>query len=149
LHFVCDSRTIASFMQHSRNVPVIVVGGGPTGLAMAIELDRHGVGSLLVERHETTRQHPRASVVNARSTELCRYWGIADEVMAEAMVPSPSLGVTWTTRLADREIGRLVVIEDLEKAMVEFAASPVLPADLSAGPLRADPAVPRRARGAG
>jgi putative polyketide hydroxylase len=107
---------------------VIVVGGGPTGLAMAIELDRHGVGLLLVERHETTRQHPRASVVNARSTELCRCWGIADEVMAEAMVPSPSLGVTWTTRLADREIGRLVVIEDLEKAMVEFAASPVLPA---------------------
>jgi 2-polyprenyl-6-methoxyphenol hydroxylase-like FAD-dependent oxidoreductase len=115
-------------MQHSRNIPALIVGGGPTGLAMAIELDRHGVGSLLVERHETTRQHPRASVVNARSTELCRYWGIADEVMAEAMVPSPNLGVTWTTRLADREIGRLVVIEDLEKAMVEFAASPALPA---------------------
>jgi 2-polyprenyl-6-methoxyphenol hydroxylase-like FAD-dependent oxidoreductase len=95
---------------------------------MAIELDRHGVDCVLVERHLTTRQHPRASVVNARSVEICRHWEVGEQVMAEALVPSPNLGVTWTTRLVGHELGRLVLIEDFEQAAAEFASSPALPA---------------------
>lgn len=115
-------------MQDSEATPVLIVGGGPTGLAMAIELDRHGIACLLVERHETTRQHPRASVVNARTTELCRHWGVAKQVEAEAMAPGMNLGVTWTTRLTQHEIGRLVLVDDVAKAVAEFSASPQLPA---------------------
>lgn len=107
---------------------MVIVGGGPTGLAMAIELDRHGVACLVVERHATTRQHPRASVINARTTELCRHWGVAKQVEAEAMAPAMNLGVTWTTRLTGREIGRLVLVDDVANAVAEFSASPQLPA---------------------
>jgi len=35
-------------------VPILIVGGGPVGLAAALELARHGVRSLLLERHNST-----------------------------------------------------------------------------------------------
>ncbi|MEV6669010.1 FAD-dependent oxidoreductase [Streptomyces sp. NPDC051162] len=62
------------------DVPVLVVGGGPTGLAMALFLARHGVGSLLVERHTTTSPVPRATHVSRRSMELFREAGLEEEI---------------------------------------------------------------------
>lgn len=115
-------------MQETLNVPVLIVGGGPTGLAMAIELGRHGLECVLAERHPSTRPHPRASVVNVRSMELCRSWGIADEVLARAMPLTPELGVTWTTSLAGRELGRLLLLDDLDQVLAEAATSPTIPA---------------------
>ncbi|MFA4928850.1 MAG: FAD-dependent monooxygenase [Patulibacter sp.] len=115
-------------MQETLEIPVLIVGGGPTGLAAAIELGRHGVPCLLAERHAATRPHPRASVVNVRSMELCRAWGIAEEVLAHAMPLTPELGVTWTTSLAGREIGRLLLLDDIDRVMKEAASSPVIPA---------------------
>jgi len=42
-------------------VPVLIVGAGPAGLALSLSLRRHGVDHLLVERHPGTAQHaPRA-----------------------------------------------------------------------------------------
>ncbi|WP_210490994.1 FAD-dependent oxidoreductase [Patulibacter sp. SYSU D01012] len=107
---------------------VLIVGGGPTGLAAAIELGRRGVSCVLAERRDAPSPHPRASVVNGRTMELCRSWGIAEGVMAHAMVPTPDLGVTWTTRLAGRQIGRLPLLDDQERLLRDLAASPVLPA---------------------
>lgn len=115
-------------MQETLNVSVLIVGGGPTGLAMAIELGRRGIDCLLAERHPSTRPHPRASVVNVRSMELCRSWGIADDVLALAMPLAPELGVTWTTSLAGRELGRLLLLDDLDRVMADALTSPTIPA---------------------
>jgi 2-polyprenyl-6-methoxyphenol hydroxylase-like FAD-dependent oxidoreductase len=54
------------------DVPVLVVGGGPTGLALSLALSRVGTGSLLVDKHAGTSNHPKATVVNVRTMELCR-----------------------------------------------------------------------------
>jgi putative polyketide hydroxylase len=43
-----------------RDVPVLIVGGGPVGLTASILLSRQGVHSLLVERHPGTAILPRA-----------------------------------------------------------------------------------------
>jgi 2-polyprenyl-6-methoxyphenol hydroxylase-like FAD-dependent oxidoreductase len=56
-------------------VPVIIVGGGPVGLAAALELSRYGVPSLLLERHDSTTWHPKARNLNTRTMEIARYWG--------------------------------------------------------------------------
>ena len=54
---------------------VLIVGGGPTGLATSLLLSRHGVRSLLVERHPGTSVHPKARGLNVRTLELFRGWG--------------------------------------------------------------------------
>ncbi len=87
--------------------PVLIVGGGPTGLAASISLARHGVPSLLVEQHASTADHPRATVVNARTYELFRQWGVEDAVRAGGLPRERARFVVWATTLAGWELGRL------------------------------------------
>jgi putative polyketide hydroxylase len=63
-------------------VPILIAGGGPAGLAAAVELARHGVEVLLVERKGALSGLPRATVISTRSMELLRSWGLADEILA-------------------------------------------------------------------
>ena len=62
------------------HVPVLVVGAGPAGLVTAIGLARHGVRSLVIERHASTSIFPRATGVSVRSMEIFRGWGIDEAV---------------------------------------------------------------------
>lgn len=61
-------------------VPVLIVGGGPVGLSLALSLSRHGVRSLLVNDRKTTTTHPKLDVVNCRSMEIFRQLGLADRI---------------------------------------------------------------------
>ena len=54
------------------DVPVVVVGAGPAGLAAAIALGRLGVETMLVERRAELSSLPRATAVSLRSMELIR-----------------------------------------------------------------------------
>jgi putative polyketide hydroxylase len=86
------SRVVASTMTPMRSVndvPVLIVGAGPAGLAAAIELARHDVPTLLVERRTRLSSHPRATVLSLRSMELVRTWGL------EADVRARSVDVEW------------------------------------------------------
>jgi putative polyketide hydroxylase len=67
---------------HLERVPVVIVGAGPAGLVTAVTLARHGVASLLVERHPGLSPLPRATAVSTRTMELLRSWGLEDEVRA-------------------------------------------------------------------
>src|SRR3954451_17048516 len=67
------------------DVPVLIVGAGPAGLATAVDLARQGVPSLIVERRADTSQLPRATAVSTRSMELIRMWGLEAEVRAGAI----------------------------------------------------------------
>ncbi|MEX1169588.1 MAG: FAD-dependent monooxygenase [Chloroflexota bacterium] len=65
---------------HPINVPVLIIGAGPAGLVSAIGLARHGVRSLVIDRHPSTSIFPRATGVSLRSMEIFRGWEIDDEV---------------------------------------------------------------------
>ena len=58
-------------------VPVLIVGAGPAGLALSVALSRYGVGHLLVERHRDTAHTPRAHIINQRTVEISGIWGSA------------------------------------------------------------------------
>lgn len=62
---------------------VLVVGAGPVGLALTIELGTRGVRVLLVERKVRGGTAPRAKKTNVRTRTHLRRWGIADR-LAEA-----------------------------------------------------------------
>lgn len=88
---------------------VLIVGAGPVGLALALDLGQRGVRALVVERKPGTgtQIEAKASVLNERTMEYCRRLGLRDEV-ANAGYPQDLPGDTvYCTALHDRFIGRL------------------------------------------
>ena len=64
---------------------VLVVGGGPVGLTLAIELGRRGVSCVLVERRDEPGRLPKMERCNARTMENYRRLGIAGEIRAAGL----------------------------------------------------------------
>ena len=86
---------------------VAIIGGGPAGLAAAIELGMRGIRCVLIERTERGGYAPRAKTTHTRSREHMRRWGIAGKLAAEAPfgIDYPS-NVTFCTRLGGKLIKR-------------------------------------------
>lgn len=87
--------------------PVLIIGGGPVGLALANELGMRNVPCVVVEQFSGTTQHPKASALNARSMEFMRRWGIADEVLAASAPPDFPHTLFFCTSLSGHEIMRV------------------------------------------
>lgn len=87
-------------------VPVLVAGGGPVGMTVALELARRGVACMLVERNPTTTRHPKMDITNGRSMELFRRLGVADALRAVAVPEENNFDVSWITDLAGHELHR-------------------------------------------
>ncbi|ONI90744.1 2-polyprenyl-6-methoxyphenol hydroxylase [Saccharothrix sp. ALI-22-I] len=95
-------------------VDVLIVGGGPVGLAASIECSRHGLTSLLVERHAGTSIFPKARLVSTRTMELVRAWGLAEEVERVGLPREDSLAVGVGSSLTAADFHREVapIVED-------------------------------------
>ena len=89
------------------SVPVLVVGAGPTGLVLAIALARRGVPFRLISEAAGPGEHSRAMGVQARTLELYRQLGFADDIVA-AGIPARSVHL----RVAGRDRA-LVPLSDL------------------------------------
>ena len=61
---------------------VIIVGAGPTGLALACQLIRHGVDFVIVDKNEATTPHSKAIGVQARTLEIYEQIGLAEKLIA-------------------------------------------------------------------
>src|SRR5262252_3403831 len=85
----------------------LIVGGGPVGLAAAIELYWRAVPAVLVTDKLDTAQHPKCNNTNARSMEHFRRLGIADELRSEGLPPHVERASAYVTRFCGHEFGRL------------------------------------------
>ena len=65
--------------------PVIIVGAGPVGLALAADLGWRGVQCLVLEQTDGAIPQPKMLTVGSRTMEYCRRWGIAPTVRAAAI----------------------------------------------------------------
>jgi putative polyketide hydroxylase len=104
------------------DIPVLISGGGPVGLAASLLLSRHGVRSLLVERHPSTALTPKARGINARTMEVFRQCGIDSAVRAAGLAEGRLGLIVWAESLAGNEIERRVPGRATAKNM---AATPV------------------------
>jgi 2-polyprenyl-6-methoxyphenol hydroxylase-like FAD-dependent oxidoreductase len=80
----------------SQRYQVIIAGGGPVGVALAVDLGRRGIRCALIERHETPQRIPKGQNLTNRSMELLYFWGVDEEVSAARLLPPgyPIGGVT-------------------------------------------------------
>jgi 2-polyprenyl-6-methoxyphenol hydroxylase-like FAD-dependent oxidoreductase len=101
-----DGLVAAADPGRAQEVPVLVVGGGPAGLAAAAELAWHGVGCVVLEpRPEVSHRRPRAKTTSIRTMEHLRRWGAAEPLRAAAPLPVAwSQRVTFCESLAGRRI---------------------------------------------
>ncbi|WP_371657972.1 FAD-dependent oxidoreductase [Streptomyces sp. NBC_00280] len=79
-------------------VPVLIVGGGLTGLSAALFLSQQGVDCRLIEKHEGTTVLTRASGISSRTMELLRDVGLEQTVVERG--PKLIEGARW------RELGQ-------------------------------------------
>jgi len=94
----------------SAETQVLIVGGGPVGLSLAIELGMRGIEVMLVEQRSRTGAQPRAKTTNVRSMEHMRRWGVADVLRAAAPLPPDyPTDIVFSTALFGRT---LTVIEN-------------------------------------
>jgi 2-polyprenyl-6-methoxyphenol hydroxylase-like FAD-dependent oxidoreductase len=86
---------------------VAIVGGGPSGLILAIELGRRGVSCVLLEEDATTPTLPKANATTSRTMEHYRRLGFADEIRSLGLPEDYPQDIAYFTRYTRYELARL------------------------------------------
>jgi 2-polyprenyl-6-methoxyphenol hydroxylase-like FAD-dependent oxidoreductase len=86
--------------------PVLIAGGGPVGMTLALHLAHYGVRSILVERNLTTTRHPKMDLTNGRSMELFKRLGLADRLRDAGVPRQNPFDISWVTSMAGHELYR-------------------------------------------
>ena len=109
----------------TRRHQVIIVGGGPVGVALAVELGLRGIDCALVERYREPQRIPKGQNLAPRTLEHFQRWGIVDALRAERLMP-PGIPVSGIVAYGDltspywyappqREIVRPYYFQDVER----------------------------------
>jgi 2-polyprenyl-6-methoxyphenol hydroxylase-like FAD-dependent oxidoreductase len=86
---------------------VLIVGAGPVGLTLALDLGKRGIRCTIVERNETSRRLPKMERCNARTMEMYRRLGIVDAVRRAGLDNDAPMDVYLTESLHDGVIVHL------------------------------------------
>ncbi len=89
------------------NHEYLIVGAGPTGLALAIELRRFGLPVRLIDKAERPAQWSQALVVQARTLEQFDRYGIADQAVAQGRKISKAQIWSNAKQIASLDFGRI------------------------------------------
>src|SRR5262245_8027683 len=101
--------------------PVLIVGGGPIGLALAADLGRRGVRTLLVEKNDNVIGPAKMLEVSVRTLELCRTLGVVDEVRNWGFPLDYPIDNAFVTSMQGYEIGRMSAPSLGERRDSEFS----------------------------
>lgn len=95
------------------DVDVLIVGAGPTGLALGIDLARRGVDALVVERGETLAPGSRGKGLQPRTMEVYEDLGVLDEILAAG--GAYPVGMVWADGVQAGEHAMFDPMEDGEE----------------------------------
>jgi len=95
--------------------PVCIIGGGPVGMNLALNLNAMGVRSILINTEPETFHQPRGSTQNARTMEHYRRLGLARSIRKLGLPPDNPTDVTYCTRINGWELARISMPSESEK----------------------------------
>jgi 2-polyprenyl-6-methoxyphenol hydroxylase-like FAD-dependent oxidoreductase len=90
----------------NNTTPVLIVGAGPVGLALAGDLGFRGQSCILIEKGDGGVYQPKMDMVGIRTMEYCRRWGIVDWVEKAGYNREYTQDCAWVTSLNGYEFGR-------------------------------------------
>lgn len=94
---------------------VIIVGGGPVGVALAIELGMLGISVAVLEKYDDPLLLPRAQLLSPRSMEFFRRWGLSQQLLNKRLLPPEhALKVIWCSGLAGKLYSRIDIAENID-----------------------------------
>ncbi len=85
---------------------IAIVGGGPVGLATAIELGVRGLDCVVIEQGDGQVGNAKFVDINMRTMEFCRRWGIADEIRDRGFNRDYAQDLIYVTTLTGYLLGR-------------------------------------------
>src|SRR6188472_2251972 len=83
------------------DTPVLIVGAGPTGLTLAIDLGRRGIPCMLIEQKKAPQFLPKMERCNARTMEIYRRMGLAERIRDAGYPRHLPMDVFIVTSLVD------------------------------------------------
>jgi 2-polyprenyl-6-methoxyphenol hydroxylase-like FAD-dependent oxidoreductase len=86
---------------------VLIVGAGPVGLTLALDLGQRGVRCTLIERNETAVQLPKMERCNARTMEIYRRLGVAEKIRDAGLPRDAPMDVFLAASMAGPPIAHL------------------------------------------
>ena len=89
------------------NHECLIVGAGPTGLALAIELRRFGLPVRLIDKADSPAQWSQALVVQARTLEQFDRYGIADQAVERGRTISKAQIWSNAKQIASLDFSRI------------------------------------------
>lgn len=104
------------------NTQVLIVGAGPVGLTLAIDLGKQGIDCILIEKKEAPEFLPKMERCNARTMEIYRRLGIAGQIRAAGLDGDVPMDVYVVTKMTEPPLLRLEY-DSVNAATAEIAAS--------------------------
>ncbi|MDU6750992.1 MAG: FAD-dependent monooxygenase, partial [Bradyrhizobium sp.] len=92
-------------VETSTQAPVVIVGGGPVGFGLAIDLATRGIRSVVVERHATPQPIPKGQNLTQRTMEHFHVWGAEDAL--RAIAAAKAAFVHWSQTRVDERLAVL------------------------------------------
>jgi 4-hydroxyisophthalate hydroxylase len=86
----------ATLNRSPHDAEVLIIGGGPVGMGLAIELGQRGVGSIVVERYVKPQPIPKGQNLTQRTMEHFHFWGAEKRLRAARTIP-PEYGIGGLT----------------------------------------------------
>lgn len=86
---------------------VLIVGAGPVGLTLALDLARFGIRAMLIERKDAPMRVPKMERSNPRTLEIYRRLGVVDAIRAAAYPANVAMDTFIVTSLAEEPLLQL------------------------------------------
>ncbi len=80
----------------SHETDVVIIGGGPVGLGLAIELGQRGIRCIVAERYNQPQLIPKGQNLTQRTMEHFHFWGAEPQLRAARTIP-PEYGIGGLT----------------------------------------------------